>query len=688
MTHAYLPYELDLPAEPPRARRLPKILALHGETLVDEYAWMRDRDDPDVLAHLRAENEYAEAMMEPTRWLQDELYGEMLSRIRETDVQVPFRLGEFLYYSRTEKGKQYPIHCRRRDEGAAEEVLLDLNELADRHDYLALGEMEVSDDGHLLAFTLDTKGEREFVLRVRDLRTGEMLPERMERVSSVVWAADNRTLLYVSDDHTRRPHRLYRHTLGARADVLVHEETDPLFRLGVARSRSRDILLVVTASATSSEIRMMRADHPEERPVLVEPRRPNLQYFAEHRGNRLWIITNDRGPNFRLVTAPLADPGAARWEEVLPHREHVRIEDIEVFARHLVVLERENGLDCFLVLDLETGDSHRIRFSEPAYSAAPTMNASFDTAVFRLAYESFVTPLTVYDYDMSSRSWTLLKRTEVLGGYDPGGYVSERIFATAEDGTRIPVSIVHRRGLDRSGPQPMVLYGYGAYGSSVPVTFSPERLPLLDRGVIYAVAHVRGGGEMGEAWHEQGRLARKENSFTDFLAVAGHLVRQGWTAPDRLVISGASAGGLLIAGVINLRPELFRAAVMHVPFVDVLATMMDPDLPLTVGEYPEWGNPEDEDEYRVMRRYDPYWNIRKAPYPAMLVRTSFHDGQVMFWEAARYVARLRATTTGDQPLLLRVDMDGGHSGPSGRYDRLRDEAWECAFILTQLGLWD
>ncbi len=666
--------------------RIPRIVPVHGETLIDDYAWLRDRTNPEVMAYLEAENAHTDAWMERTEALQETLYREMLGRIRETDVNVPWPMGEWEYYSRTEEGKQYAIVCRRRRiAGAHEETVLDLNALAAGREYLSLGDFEVSDDGNFLAYSIDDTGFRQYTLFIKDLRTGAVLPDVRRNVSSVAWSADGMTLFFVVEDHAKRPWRLYRHRLGSEGDELLFEEDDQLFRIWISRSRSGRFVFLTTASGDTSEVRFFPATEAKPSLRLIEPRRMGLEYYADHRGEDFWIVTNDRGKNFRLVNAPLDDPSAARWHEVLPHRDDVKIEDIEIFQNHLVVLEREHGLDEFLVIDLRTGDQHRIAFNEPVYSAAAGSNRLFETKLFRLTYESFVTPLTVYDYDLDGRRLVLRKQTEVLGGYDPAEYVSERIFAPGADGTAIPISLVRRRTTSADARQPLLLYGYGAYGYAVPVTFSSNRLSLLDRGAIFAIAHVRGGGEMGKEWHDRGKMEWKENTFADFIACAEQLIATGYTDPSGLVALGASAGGLLIGTVINRRPELFRAAVALVPFVDVINTMLDPSLPLTVGEYLEWGNPNVESEYRRMKAYDPYICAKPQEYPALLVRTSLHDSQVMYWEAAKWVARLRALKRDDNPLLLHVNMEAGHSGSSGRYDKLHEEAFDLAFILTMMG---
>ena len=671
----------------PIARRESEVNVVHGEKRQDEYFWLRRKEDPQVRAYLEAENAYTDLVMKPTEALQESLYSEMLGRIKETDLTVPYRKGDFFYYSRTEKGKQYPIHCRRRGRlDAPEEILLDGNELAKGEKFFAVGDQEVSDDGNLLAYTTDVTGFREYTLFVKDLRTGVLGSERVPKVSSIAWAADNRTLFYVVDDVAKRPYRLHRHALGAEssADALLYEEKDEHFTLDVSRSRSRAYVFVTSESHTASEVRYVRAAEPSRAPALIAAREKDREYDVDHRGELFYIRVNDRGRNFRLVSAPVSDPRPENWKEIVPHRDDVMLEAHDLFANHLVLYERVEGLRRFRVTDLASGASHSIDFPEPVYAAFSAENPEFDTRVFRFRYQSPVTPESVFDYDMGTRERTLRKQTEVLGGYDPSRYASERLRARASDGTSIPISIVYRKDLKRDGPSPMLLTGYGSYGVSSNPTFSSNRVSLLDRGVVCAIAHVRGGGEMGKKWHDQGRMFAKKNTFTDFISVAEYLIREKWTSSDRLAIEGGSAGGLLVGAVVNMRPDLFKAAISRVPFVDVINTMLDPTLPLTVGEFEEWGDPRVREQYEYMRSYSPYDNISAKAYPAMLVKTSFNDSQVMYWEPAKYVARLRATKTDSNPLIFKVNMAGGHGGSSGRYDRLREAAFDYAFLLNQL----
>ena len=673
---------------PPVAKRIPRTTEVHGDHRTDDYAWLRDKSNPEVKAYLEAENAYTTTVLAPLETLRERLYAEMLDRLKQTDESVPWRKGGWRYYSRTVEGRQYSIHCRRRDHpDAPEEVTLDLNELGRGEPFMALGAYEVSDDGRRLAYSTDTTGFREYTLFVKDLGTGEV-GMVAERTGTAAWAADSRTLFYtVEEEATKRQHRLYRHAVGTPEHGLVYEEKDPAFNIGVDRTRSGDYLLLEIESLTTSEARFLPAERPGDEWTLIAPRVNDQEYEVDQRGPDFLLRVNDTGRNFRLVRAPIASPGREGWEEVLPHRTDVMLEGIDFFRNHSVLFERENGLPQVRVTDLRTGSWHRISFPEAAYSAYPGDNAEFDSAVYRYQYESLVTPPSVFDYDMETRTSTLLKQKEVRGGYEPSRYRTERIRATAADGESIPISIVRRRDVARNGSAPLHLYAYGSYGFPLPVTFSANRLSLLDRGVVIALAHVRGGGELGKRWHDAGRMMQKKNTFTDFVATAEHLLAEGYGAGERLVIEGGSAGGLLMGAVANMRPDLFRAVLLQVPFVDVINTMLDETLPLTVGEFEEWGNPKEKEAYDYIRGYCPYFNLAARSYPAMLVRTSFNDSQVMYWEPARYVARLRTLKTDSRPLLLKTRMQpAGHGGASGRYDALRDRVFEVAWMLWQVGI--
>ena len=685
----------DLPGEaaplplPPVAPVMAHLHLAHGEARRDDYHWLRDRADPAVLEYLEAENAYTAAVMRHTEERQEELYREMVGRIQETDLSVPERLDDWWYYFRTEQGRQYPIFCRRHGSiHAPEEVALDQNALAEGHAYFRVGAVQVSPDHRLLAYLVDTTGAEMYTLFVRNLETGALLAERIENASyGLEWANDNATLFYTVLDETKRPHRLMRHTLGAdpATDVLVHEENDGSVLLSVAKTRSRRWLVVDLSSHSSSEAWIIDADRPHEPPRLIAPRVPDVEYSVEHHGDHFLIVTNDEAPNFRLVEAPVSDPSKANWRTVIGNRDAVKVDGVDAFREHLVVYEREDALRHIRVIDLVTGDDHRVGFPEEVYSFRMTENPEYDTATLRFVYTSLVTPSSVVDYGLRDRSWELKKRTEVRGGYDPSLYHTERAHAEAPDGTRIPLSLVYRLPLVRDGARPLLLYGYGSYGSSFDPAFSSSSLSLLDRGFVIAIAHIRGGEEMGRPWYENGKLLRKRNTFTDFIAAAEHLLREGYTSRDRLVINGGSAGGLLMGAVVNMRPELFHAVVAEVPFVDVVSTMLDASIPLTVIEYEEWGNPADRTYYDYMLSYSPYDNVRPQRYPHMLVTAGLNDPRVAYWEPAKWVARLRAVKTDDNRLLLKTNMGAGHSGASGRYDYLREVAFKYAFILEAVG---
>ncbi|HYN84190.1 MAG TPA: S9 family peptidase [Pyrinomonadaceae bacterium] len=672
----------------PVAKRAPKQTKIHGETIVDDYFWLREKGTPEVTAYLEAENAYTDALMKPTAGLQEALYKEMLGRIKQTDTQVPYRENGYFYYSRTIEGQQYPIYARKKGSpDAAEEIVLDLNELNKGHNYTAIGNYTVSDDGNLLAYSVDHNGHRDYMLKVRDLRTGKDT-EDLGKVVGAFWANDNRTLFYVTEDAAKRPHKLFRHTLGEpkEKDALVYEEKDELYRLAAYRTRSRGFVIIESGSSTTSESRYVPADRPSEAPKLIAPREEGHEYYANHHGSSFYILTNDRGRNFRLVAAPVADPSRANWKEVIAHNPDVMLEGASFFKDFYVVAERARGLQKLRITDAKAGTSHYVEFPEPVYTAGMSVNKEFDTTKLRYSYQSFTTPVSVYDYDLPSRKSELLKRQDVLGNFDPAHYTAERVYAKASDGTLIPVSLFYRKGAKRDGKAPMVLDAYGSYGIPRNATFDSNRLSLVDRGVTWAVAHIRGGGDLGKAWHDAGKMMQKKNTFTDFIAAAEHLVKEKYTSSDRLVIRGGSAGGLLLGAVVNMRPDLFRAAVNYVPFVDVMNTMLDASLPLTVQEYLEWGNPNEPAAYAYMKSYSPYDNIKAQAYPAMLVRVSLNDSQVPYWEGAKYVAKLRAMTTDKNVLLLKANMGAGHGGASGRYDALRDTAFDYAFILSQLGI--
>ena len=681
--------QTDEGPKPPMAKKVAKVETLHGDRRQDDYFWMREKKNPEVKAYLDSENAYTDAFMKPTEALQETLYKEMLGRIKETDLTVPYRYGGYFYYSRTEQGKAYPIYCRKKGSlEAAEEVILDVNELAKGEKFMAVAVRAVSDDGRLLAYTTDNTGFREYTLHVKDLTTGSVFPERVAKVSSVAWAGDNRTLFYVVDDAAKRPYRVYRHVLrdDPKRDSLVFEEKDEMFGVGVERSRSRKFLFIASGSHTASEWRFLPADEPTAKPRVIQSREKDHEYDVEHRGDIFYIRTNQGCRNFRIVTAPVEKPGKESWKEIVPCRDDVMVAGVHVFSGFWVTSEREDGLPKLRVTDFETGQSHRVDFPEAVYSVFFDANPEYDTRTFHFNYQSLTIPQTIYDYDAFTRQRTLLKRTDVLGGYDPDRYVAERRYASASDGTKIPISLVYRKGLEKNGQNPTLLMGYGSYGAPMFPTFNSNRVSLLDRGFVYAMAHIRGGGEMGKRWHDQGRMLTKKNTFTDFVAVAEALVAEKYTSKEKLGIEGGSAGGLLMGAVVNMRPDLFKVVITRVPFVDVINTMLDESLPLTVGEFEEWGNPKVKAEYEYIRSYSPYDNLAAKAYPTMLVKTSFNDSQVMYWEPAKYVARLRTVKTDQNPLIFKINMAGGHGGSSGRYDRLHEAAFDYAFLLTQLGV--
>ena len=683
----------DPPLEPndptaPVARREPRDVSVHGDPRIDDYHWLRDKHLPEVQAHLHAEDAHAQAWLGRHRATTQVLYDEMLGRIQEDDEELPYRKNGHWYSSRTRRGAQYPVLVRREDSpDAPEQVMLDVNRLARGKPFLELGDTAVSPDGRWLAYSVDETGALDYTLRVRDLTTGRDLRWRIEQTADIEWGNDSLTLYYLSQDAARRTHRLWRHRLGAnRPDELLHEEPHALYSLGLSKTADECCVVLSTASLDCSDVHVIDADQPAATPRRVLPRQPGIEIALEHRLGRFYLLVNDRGRNFRLVETSAEMPSLDDAVELIAHRPDVMLEGLDLFAGHMVISEREHGVQKLRVWDFASGESHHIALPEPLCSASSDVNAEFDTTVFRLGYSSLVCPETICDYDMVRRTLTQRKRQPVLGGYDPGRYRAEQLMARAPDGTLVPVSLVYRRDLRQAGAQPLLLYGYGAYGEPIDVHFSSSRVSLLDRGVIFAIAHVRGGGDLGQVWYDHGKRALKMNSFTDFVACAEALIDAGYTDHSRLIAEGASAGGLLVCAAVNLRPELFHAVAAEVPFVDIINTMLDETLPLTVGEYLEWGNPKVAADYAAMRRYCPYDNLQSGAHPAMFLRTSLNDSQVPCWEAAKYIARLRTLQTADRPLLLAIDMDSGHGGASGRYDALMERAQLCTFMLVQWGL--
>jgi oligopeptidase B len=692
------------PTQPPVANKVHTERTLNGVTLTDDYAWLRERDNPDVKSYLEAENAYAEQMTASQAPVRQKLYDEIVSHIKETDDTVPYLKDGYYYYTRTEKGKQYVIVCRKKAPHAnapissvgtpeaikaPEQVLLDLNQMAEGQPFMAVGPSAVSDDGNWLAYTTDNVGFRQYRLHIRDLRTGKDLPDIAERVTSVAWTSDNKTLFYtVEDEVQKRSYRLYRHTAGTDVtkDPLVYEEADERFNIETGRTRSREFVTLFIGSHVTTEMRFLPAAKPDGQWTTIEPRRDNIEYYADHRGDQFYIRVNDTAQTFRIVTAPVATPGHEHWKELIAARPDVPVEDIDTFQGFYVVTERLGGYPAFRVVRFADGSTRQIEFPEPAYFASGHANAEFNTAAFRYQYQSLITPPSVYEYFVDMHRSTLLKQNEVPGGFDRNNYVSERVLATASDGTKVPISLFYRKDVKDKAKAPLYLYGYGSYGYPLPASFSASRLPIADRGVIVALAHIRGGGELGKPWHDAGKMMEKKNTFTDFIAATEYLVAQGYGAKDRVAIEGGSAGGLLMGAVVNMRPDLFKVVLAQVPFVDVMNTMLDPSLPLTVPEYEEWGNPEQEAAFHYMLSYSPYDNIARQAYPSILVRTSFDDSQVMYWEPAKFVAKLRTMKTDQNPLVFYTNMHGGHGGSSGRYDRFHEVAFDYAFMLSQLGV--
>ena len=675
---------------PPLAKVVPTRLEQHGDVRVDNYHWLKDRENPDVLRYLEAENAYTAGVMAKTKPLQETLFHEFKDRIKQTDVTVPYRKDDYYYYSRTEEGRDYPIYCRKKALDAPEQVMLDVNRIAEGHKYCSARPSEVSPAQDLLAYAVDTVGRRFYTLQFKNLSTGELLGDTIRDVTgNVTWANDNRTVLYTRQDPvTLRSYQVYRHVLGAdpAKDELVFEEQDETFGTFVYKTKSKKYLMIVSSQTLSTEVRYLDADRPGEKPKVFEPRRRNHEYGVDHYGDSFYIRTNLEAKNFRLMKTPVDKTGVAHWTEVLPHRDDVLLEGFEIFRDHLVVSERKNGLLQLRVRPWSGGAEHYVDFGEPAYVAYPGANFQFDTTVLRFGYSSMTTPSSVYDYDMVKREKKLLKRDEVLGGFDPANYRTERIYVTARDGKRVPVSLVYRLPFAKDGARPLLLYGYGSYGASMDPGFDPFRISLLDRGFVYAIAHVRGGEDLGRAWYEDGKLLHKKNTFTDFIDCAEHLVAAKYGDPKRVFAWGGSAGGLLVGAVVTMRPELWAGAIAEVPFVDVVTTMLDDSIPLTTGEFDEWGDPHDKAYYEYMLSYSPYDQTRPGAYPNLLVTTGLNDSQVQYWEPAKWVAKLRAVKTDDRKVLLQTEMSAGHGGLSGRDDRYRERAFRFAFLLDVAGI--
>jgi oligopeptidase B len=673
----------------PMPERKPARLELHGDVRIDNYFWLKERDNPDVIAYLDAENAYTEKMMAPMQGMQEILFDEIKSRIKEDDESAPYKRGDYFHYYRYVEGSEYPIYARKKGSlDADEEILLDVNQLAGDADYFSVRGFKVSPDDRIAAYGVDTRGRRFYDLHFLDLETGETLPDTIEDMTSnFQWANDSRTVLYAKQHpETLRWYRVFRHKLGSADDTLVYEEEDETNYLGVSKSLSGKFFYLTSSQTLSTEIRYLPADSPEDEPTVFLSREENHEYFVTDGDDRFYVISNDGAKNFRILEAPLDNTSKDAWTEIVAHRDDALIEDIEVFEDYLVVTVVENGIKQMEVIERTTGDTYRIEFGEDVYTAYAGDNYEFDTAWFRYTYESMTTPESTYDFNMASKEHKQIKERAVLGGFDRDDYQTERLFATARDGTQIPVSIVYRKGMEKNGQNPLFQYGYGSYGSSMEPTFSANMLSLLDRGFVYTIAHIRGGSEMGREWYYDGRQLNKKNTFTDFIDVSKFLIDEGYTSPEHLYARGGSAGGLLMGAVVNMAPELYKGISTRVPFVDVVTTMLDEDIPLTSGEWDEWGNPAEKKYYDYMKSYSPYDNVQAMAYPNILVTTSLHDSQVQYWEPAKWVAKLRELKTDDNLLLLKTDMAAGHSGKTGRFQRIEDTALYFSFFLTLEGI--
>lgn len=680
-------------AQAPVARKIPAKLEKHGHVRVDNYYWLRDRDNPEVLAYLNQENGYAAQQMAHTREFEEKLFEEIKGRIKPSDVSVPYKRDDYYYYTRYEPGKEYPIYARKRGSlEQPEEVMLDGNALAQGHEFFSIGGSAVSSGQDILAYAVDTQGRRIHTAYFKNLTTGEVLPDVLPHVTeNLAWANDNKTLFYGKQDETTlRQFQIYRHILGTdpAEDQLVYEEEDETFVVYVFKTKSRRFLMLVSSHTTSQEYRYLEADRPFDEYKIFWPRERDHEYHVEHLGDRFIIRTNDQAKNFRLMATPLDRTARQHWREIVPHREDVYLGDFELFRDHLVLEERSRGLTQIRIIPWSGGEEHYLAFDEPAYRADLHINLEIDTNIVRFEYTSMKTPLSVYDYDMTTRQKTLLKREEVLGGFDPDQYVTERLHAPARDGALVPISLLYRKGLIANGEHPLLLYGYGSYGVSIDASFSSPRLSLVDRGFVYAIAHVRGGQELGRSWYEDGKLFNKKNTFNDFIACAEFLIEQKFTNPEKLFAMGRSAGGLLMGAISNMRPDLFQGIVAEVPFVDVMTTMLDSSIPLTTGEYDEWGDPNQKEFYDFMLSYSPYDQVERKAYPAMLITAGLHDSQVQYWEPAKWVAKLRELKTDKNRLVLKTNMEAGHGGASGRFRRHRETAFSYVFLLDLAGIRD
>ncbi len=677
---------------PPIASIQPHVTTHLGVTRTDNYYWLNDKTDPKVIEYLEQENEHTAQLMSHTKRIQETLFKEFKARLKEDDQTVPAKDGDYYYYTRTVEGKQYRIYCRKHGSlESAEEVLLDLNQLAEGKNYFRLGGFAYSPDHKLLAYATDTTGSETYTLRFKDLATGKLLSDEVPNTYyGLEWGNDNQTVFYTTLDAAKRPYKVFRHVVGtaSSADELVYHESDDAYFVSLSKTLTHKYILMSLDSKVTSEVRFLDADHPRGSFVTIQPRQQDMEYGVVHHGDRFLIVTNDNAVNFKLVEAPVASPSIGNWQEVIPHRPAIKLDRVEAFSDHLVIFERKNGFKQIAIRSFATGQQRYIEFAEPVFTASDGDNREFKADTLRFNYTSMITPPSVFDFNMNTGERELKKQDEVLGGYDPSLYQSERMTATAPDGASVPISIIYRKGTTRNGENPTLLYGYGSYGYAMDPGFSSTRISLLDRGFVYVIAHIRGGGEMGRPWYEDGKYLHKKNTFTDFIACAEYLIDQKFTKSDRLAMMGASAGGLLMGAVTNMRPDLFEAVVAKVPFVDVVTTMLDPSIPLTVIEYEEWGNPNQQKYFDYMLSYSPVDNILAQNYPQMLITAGLNDPRVGYWEPAKWTAKLRATQTGSNRLMLKVAMGAGHGGKSGRYSKLEETAFEYAFLLDVMAIMD
>jgi len=677
--------------KPPVAKKIKKELTLHGDTRIDNYYWLNERDNPEVIDYLKAENDYLKAVMKHTETLQQKLYDEIIGRIKQTDMSVPYKDQGYYYYTRYEEGKEYPIYCRKKGNlGAEEEILLNVNKMAEGYDFFHVAGFTVSYDNNLIAYGVDTVSRRKYTIYFKNLKTGEVLKDQIPVTSgSAAWANDNKTVFYtIKDDETLRPYKVMKHVLGSdvSTDKEVFNETDITFNAFAYKSKSKKFIFIGSYHTLSTEFRYLDADNPEGEFKIIQPREKDHEYQVDHYQDKFYIGTNWKAKNFRLMETPIDKTTKENWKEVIPHREDVLLEQFEVFKDYLVVNERKNGLMNLRIIRWDDKSEHYLDLGEETYTAYVAHNPEFDTELLRYGYTSLTTPHSIFDYNMKTKEKTLLKQEEVLGDFDPKNYHAERLYATAKDGIKIPISLVYRKGLEKNGDNPCLLYGYGSYGSTMNPYFSSDRLSLLDRGFVFAMAHIRGGQEMGRWWYEDGKLLKKKNTFTDFIACAEHIIAEKFTRPEKLFANGASAGGLLMGAVVNMRPDLFKGIIAGVPWVDVITTMLDDSVPLTTAEFDEWGDPKNKEYYDYMLSYSPYDNVEAKDYPAMMVTTGLHDSQVQYFEPAKWVAKLRALKTDDNLLILDTDMTSGHGGASGRFQRYKRTALMYTFMLDQLGI--